>query len=67
MICFLIQTRLIDMFSQTSRFETIHLFVSNHVETIVLIERVRNAKDFVQIGIDMIHDLHCLYTMKLER
>ena len=25
---------------------------SNSVETIVLIERVRNAKDFVQIGID---------------
>ena len=24
-----------------------------HVETIVLIERVRNAKDFVQIGIDV--------------
>jgi hypothetical protein len=23
-----------------------------HVETIALIERVRNAKDFVQIGID---------------
>jgi 23S rRNA (uracil1939-C5)-methyltransferase len=31
-----------DMFPQTV-----------HVETIVLIERVRNAKDFVQIGIDV--------------
>ena len=27
--------------------------VPRNVETIVLIERVRNAKDFVQIGIDV--------------
>ena len=29
------------------------LLKRNDVETIVLIERVRNAKDFVQIGIDV--------------
>ena len=31
----------------------INLEQSSHVETIALIERVRNAKDFVQIGFDV--------------
>ena len=46
----------VDMFPRTNglifRGFDIHLEQSSHVETIALIERVRNAKDFVQIGID---------------
>lgn len=32
--------------------DDINPVASTHVETIVLIERIRNAKDYVQIGID---------------
>ena len=42
MICFLIQTRLIDMFSQTSRFETV----------VLLGNKFSKAKDYVEMGID---------------
>ena len=43
---------IVPVFYEGSEGNIIRLLKQNTVETIALIERVRNAKDFVQIGID---------------
>ena len=40
------------MFSQTSRFETIHLFVSNHVETVVLLNN-KKVDGYIDIELNL--------------